>query len=116
MSKEKFLNSAEKGVLQQFVRFITSLCPGNIDRITVFGSKIRGESRPDSDVDILILVDDKGLFRRDRAYDFILNANLEHGMLISLKLYEKRDFDRLLTAKVPFALNVAREGAVLWAR
>ncbi|HUW65604.1 MAG TPA: nucleotidyltransferase domain-containing protein [Spirochaetia bacterium] len=116
MSKTRFLSLAEKGVLQQFVEFITGLYPGNIDRIEVFGSKARGKSCPDSDIDVLILVDDKELFERDKAYDFVLDANLEHGMLISLKLYEKKDFDKLLLAKAPFAVNIAREGTVLWAR
>jgi len=116
VSKSRFLSSAEKGVLQQFVKFITGLYPGNIDRIEVFGSKARGEARPDSDIDVLILVDDKEIFERDKVYDFVLDANLEHGMLISLKLYEKKDFDKLLLGKVPFAMNIAREGTVLWAR
>ena len=41
--------------------FVTELCqqyPDRVQDVMLFGSKARGDSHPDSDIDILILVDD----------------------------------------------------------
>ena len=55
---------SEDPILQEIVRRIVEVA--NPDRIILFGSRARGDARPDSDYDILIIgpSDEKSAYRR----------------------------------------------------
>ena len=58
----------DQGVLDKIVRrLVEAIDP---DRIILFGSRARGDARPDSDVDLLIIKDsdEPGYRRSQRAY------------------------------------------------
>ncbi|MCF8023209.1 MAG: nucleotidyltransferase domain-containing protein [Clostridiales bacterium] len=83
--------------------------------IELFGSKARGDTHYDSDIDILIIVKDRQKIDRNKLYDYILDAELDYGIDISLKIYNKEDFDKLVELNAPFASNIQKEGVTLWA-
>lgn len=77
----------------------------------LFGSRARGDFRPDSDWDILILVDQEKLsneleykFRKD-LYDL----ELEYGQNISILIYPKKFWEEKLLYS-PLHYNVSKEG------
>ena len=47
--------------LAEYRRALSEHHPGAVVRMVVYGSKARGESHPDSDVDILLIVKNDGL-------------------------------------------------------
>lgn len=80
----------------------------------LFGSEARGDARPDSDIDLLILVDKEKLsLAEEQAITFPLyTIEIETGISISpivmlKKVWESRPF------KTPFYINVMNEGIVL---
>nr|WP_278184601.1 nucleotidyltransferase domain-containing protein [Desulfofarcimen acetoxidans] len=88
--------------------------PGEITKVLLYGSRARGDHRLDSDMDVLILVKDKKNIDRDKIYDFVLDSELEHGIDISVNIYENEQFNKLLQINAPFATNVVKEGETLW--
>ena len=49
------LSPAEDALLRDFVeRLLAALPPGEIAAVRVFGSRARGDSRPDSDLDVAV--------------------------------------------------------------
>ncbi|MCL6559793.1 MAG: nucleotidyltransferase domain-containing protein [Firmicutes bacterium] len=108
------LSKVEKEVLRQFVAYLNDIYPKQIRSVILYGSKARGDARPDSDIDILLLVNDRHKIDRDKIYDFIVDADLEHGIDISLNIYNAEEFNRMVTWQAPFAANVVREGETLW--
>ena len=80
----------------------------------LFGSEARGEARPDSDIDLLVLVegDKLSIADEERIIAPLYDIELETGVPISVrvllkKLWEQRPF------KTPFYVNVANEGIIL---
>lgn len=57
----------------------------------LFGSRARGDNRPDSDWDLLILVDDHEVTNdiEDKFRDGLYDLELESGQIISSYIYSK---------------------------
>ncbi|MCL5779436.1 MAG: nucleotidyltransferase domain-containing protein [Firmicutes bacterium] len=108
------LSTTEKEVLKSFVEYLNRIHPGEITKIILYGSRARGDHLLDSDMDILVLVKDKKIIDRDKIYDFVLDSELEHGIDISVNIYESEQFSKLVMLNTPFATNVVKKGETLW--
>lgn len=79
-----------------------------LEDILLFGSRARGEGRPDSDVDVLILL--KGEFDYGelirRSSPLVAELSLEHDIVISRAFATKARYE---TEQSPFFINVRRE-------
>jgi predicted nucleotidyltransferase len=84
-----------------------------VTALYLFGSRARGDWRPDSDFDILVIVPERKQELVDRLYDAVLDVNMETGSLISLKIFTREERDRLASIPTPFFANVAAEGVRL---
>ena len=89
----------------------TGALKARIRTVTLFGSRARGDDRPDSDYDLLLVVaDDFTLAEKSRLYDAVMDILLETGRLVSLKIFKEKEFERLRRLETPFITNVLREG------
>jgi len=77
----------------------------------LFGSRARGDNRPDSDWDILILIDNLDITNEieDKFRDDLYNLELESGQIISTFIYSKNYWENRLSFS-PLFRNVKREG------
>ena len=80
-------------------------------RLVVFGSRARGEGRPDSDVDLMVVADLSGsLAERARAvYRHLLDLPVSFDLVI----YTPDEYERLRTWRTSVAGIADREGVVL---
>ena len=77
------MNSTERQALDKFISAVRAHYADLLDDILVFGSRARGDARPDSDVDLAIIlrgeIDDywhEKLLLSDLSYDALLDADL----------------------------------------
>jgi predicted nucleotidyltransferase len=78
--------------------------------VILYGSRARGDNNPESDWDILILVDDKVDLDYERLFRHKLyDLELETGEVFSITLYNKTDW-RSRYWMTPLFQNVSREG------
>jgi uncharacterized protein len=77
----------------------------------LFGSRARGDFRPDSDWDILILVDERKVTNdiEDKFRDELYNIEIESGQTISTFIYPKEYWQSTLIYS-PLYKNVNKEG------
>ncbi len=96
-------------------RFLSHLKPlsKEIKSVYLFGSRSRDDWRPDSDYDILIVLERKDRALIDKLYDIVMDILLETGRLVSLKIFTETEFNRLSSIPTPFMQNVLKEGVKL---
>ena len=85
-----------------------------IEKVILYGSKARGESIEESDIDILIVTEYP--VPRETKYlisDIIYNNELKHDIIISAIIVPQSDYRNKIS---PFLINVRKEGIVIWSR
>lgn len=81
----------------------------------LYGSEARGDARPDSDIDVLILMDKDRISLEDetRITNELYDVELETGVMINPKLVTHKQW-KLASRFTLFYQNVMREGVALW--
>jgi uncharacterized protein len=95
-------------------RFLAALPSGKgIRDVYLFGSRCRDDWRPDSDYDILLVVEKKERETISGLYDTVMDILLDTGRLVSLKIFTASEFDRLRAIPTPFMENILKGGILL---
>jgi uncharacterized protein len=83
-----------------------------LDRVILFGSQARGEATEDSDIDVLIVLDDpvNASVEIRQTSEFIAQLCLEHNVLISRFFMARSRFE---IENTPLLRNIRREGILL---
>lgn len=77
-------------------------------KVILYGSQARGDARPDSDVDVLVVLRTLETPEdRERVLDLVTDLSLEREVLVSRVSVSEGYF---LTRQGPFLRNVRREG------
>ena len=96
---------------------VKGLYGDKLKSVILFGSYARNEQEPDSDVDIMILIDltDKELLPYQKKLSFLTyDFNMEHNTDIA-PLQKSADFFNRWEKTYPFYSNVRKEGITLYA-
>ena len=82
-----------------------------IKKVILYGSYVRGEATKDSDIDVLVLVDESlNPFEvRESLSDLLFDILLEEGELVSVMAIPEHLFENYDS---PFMLNVRKEGII----
>lgn len=84
------------------------------DRIYVFGSQARGTPRPDSDIDVLVIVpraDEPAYRLAEKAYAIVASLRLP----LELLFMTRAEFDARALAFTSLPATILREGQLLYA-
>ena len=104
-------------MLKQYVEDVHKLYGNQLKTIILYGSYARGDFSPDSDIDIMILVDleDEEIKEKGRSLsDVTFEYNFENDVVIMPIVKNTDHFNRWLRS-YPFYYNVRKEGIELYA-
>jgi len=112
------LKTQEKKVVEEYKNILIKLLGAKLDSIILFGSKARGETGKNSDIDLMILRTDKPKSAYDNLWQEAVKHSgeltLKYGNIdISPKIESKKNFNDIYS---PFFDRVKKEGIVLWSR
>jgi predicted nucleotidyltransferase len=99
----------EKAV-DEFVQKLKEKFGDRVESIIVFGSYARGESKEESDIDVLIIGD----IKLDDVIDVAYPIFLKYGVYISPIVMSRGYFEMLKAEKTGFIENVLKEGITLY--
>lgn len=109
-----FLPEKVREEVEEFVDRLTTALEDEILEVIIFGSSVRGDLHEESDIDILCVITDRNLKLFTQITGIAYEVFLDHERLLSVKVFSKRDFDRLVGLNTAFIRNVLSEGEVLW--
>lgn len=110
----KTLTVKEKKAVLEFKDRMNQNFSDKIRLIELFGSKARGDSGKESDIDLLVVTTEKNLKLRDMIYDVVIDVDLKYNVYLSLKVFPSREFNRLQKLDTPFMQNIKKEAIVIW--
>lgn len=84
----------------------------SIARIVVFGSRVRGDFSGESDIDLLVLLDD--ISAREDVVKFIFRIEREHDVSLSPVIYTIDEYAMNRKLGSGFVANIEREGVVIY--
>lgn len=110
--KDKTVAKVLKEVEQQMI----SLFGDKLDSVILYGSYAREENSEESDIDVMILVNENETVLNkyeDKITDVIVDLSLEFGVVVSLYLESTKSYKEKVNV-LPFLKNVERDGIKLY--
>ncbi len=104
------LHPNEREALQTFIRKIREY-PKQVVQTILFGSKARGDSTPDSDIDVLEILKDEESQIRNQILTIASRISLDHGVLLNPVIVSEARYHR--QQGFTFYQNAARDAISL---
>jgi predicted nucleotidyltransferase len=104
---------AEQPIIEEFKRRVEARFPGELIRLMIFGSKVRGEAIPESDVDLLAVIQSDNWRLGDEIRGVGYALELEHGVVLSIQVISQNHYERLRSNGTQFFHVLEQEGVVV---
>ena len=112
LNRVRVVNEIEKGMLLDLKDIIAHY--DSQAEIVLYGSAARGQRRPDSDYDVVVITDRKLSPQEERDLDRdVYGLQLERGAVLSVMVYAKEQWMNPVFQASPYKRNVIREGIIL---
>lgn len=113
---DKDMPNVVQNLIEQYVVNIKKIYGSHLRQIILFGSYARGDFGPDSDIDIMILLDMSDLelkvYSQELSY-MTYDFNLDNGIDIK-PIAKSEDHFRKWIVNYPFYANIDQEGVILY--
>lgn len=118
MGKEQLghLTDDEQAALDAYVARLRAQYGDKLVRVVLFGSKARGDSDAESDLDVLVVLNDGDWRFRDKVALAAFEPMLEYGVVLSPLVVDMADYVWWQEHHAPIYRNISAEGIELWTK
>ena len=116
---DKRLNHLANNEREALDAFVSRLCEqygGHLERVVLFGSQARGDGDAESDLDVLIVLNDGDWRLRDAVALVAFEPMIEYGVVLSPLVVDMADYTWWQEHHAPIYRSVSAEGVELWTR
>ncbi|KJS50332.1 nucleotidyltransferase domain-containing protein [Desulfosporosinus sp. BICA1-9] len=103
-------NPIQREAIELFGKNIKESLSSNIKDVRLFGSVARGTDTPESDIDILVLVEKDDRDISDAIMDIVVDINLEYDVVITPIIITDSHYTNPLFRETAFFHNLEYEG------
>lgn len=82
----------------------------NLLDFLIFGSKVRGDATHESDIDLMIELDEISPHIKSQIHDIVFKVNLEYDTFISTTIFSKKEIEEGPMSESPIYKTIKREG------
>ena len=107
------MTKTERHAIQQFGETVKSRLGDYVVKMSVFGSKVRGDYRATSDIDVLVIVKERSLRVMDQIAEITSDLNIKYALSISPVVFSEQEYDMNAKMASPFSVAVREEGLAL---
>jgi uncharacterized protein (UPF0332 family)/predicted nucleotidyltransferase len=107
------LSQREAQAIIAFRDWLMQTMPDQVERLILFGSKARGDTHSESDVDIFLVLREATREQRNRVLDFTVDLTMEHEVNLTAIVYGHEELQQQVEIGMPLVRNVAMEGIPL---
>ncbi|MFZ5819666.1 MAG: nucleotidyltransferase domain-containing protein [Chloroflexota bacterium] len=106
----------ENTALRTFVQRILDELDAQVFQVILFGSKARGDSTTDSDVDVLILANEENRRLQEKINIIASQISLDYDVLFNPLLIAEARWKQMSNERFSVCRNVERDGVMLFNR
>ncbi len=110
LEKLSLLTTEEKIAILEFAKLLKEKFGPMIREIILFGSKIRGNSNKESDIDVLIVLTRLSWEIKKTISELSAQVNIKYNVLISTIRYDVNAWENPFIESSPFVRTVKKEG------
>jgi len=112
-SSFSYMSKTERLAVEQFRDAVKSRLGEHVVRMSIFGSKVRGDYHEASDIDILVIVKERSLLVMDQIAEITSGMNIKYDLSISPVVFSEQEDEMNAKMASPFSLSVSKEGLLL---
>ena len=110
ITERTHLSPSEREALDVFIRRLFSRHGRLVRSVLLFGSKARGDSGPDSDVDVLVQLSDDDPCLQSEVRRLAARVSLEYDLLLSVRAVSHSQWERMARYRSPLYRALQTEG------
>ena len=101
-------------ILPEIEKRIRELFGEKLVKIILYGSYLRGDNTDESDIDIMVIVNDENLEMYKEKSIALTNYYLDNESILLSIIIEKESFVERYKNHSPFLINLVKEGTVIY--
>jgi predicted nucleotidyltransferase len=103
----------EQAAVRRYIADIGERFPEDVLSVTLFGSKARGDASAESDIDLLVLVDEENREIRSELWRIASDVSLEHNVVLSVRVFARSRWAETCRIRLPLYRAIVADGIPL---